>query len=830
MALMVDVEGDEGATNTGSQSEEDDVFVKSLHTKLNEANLSKILDAFEKESMTAKDLIYYCTKADIQDMITQDIKQNSPEVKISTKDKIKFIRIVMTIQQKLIQQQTAKAGSISKHDIQSNVAEPGDAAEETVNTYSDLKRMLELNADNNIEPKRIIEFMETYKDVPFDHIFEIIEDKDNNLDLRAVFDIFGFCKDNNLDAKRMFGTHYSDLVRLFQLNSDHKVASHRIVSFIHKAKDVDLQRVRNVIDDKQYRLNLMAALDLFDPDAIDLKSMFGKNYDYLKRLFILGQDQNINKKSIVRFVNNAKDIDFEAMLEVTEANNNQIDLKLIFEFVNENSTKGANIDFNRLFEVGSEAILAWAQIKECKNSLHLSTIDKESRKKQVCLNADEVTKALNEDCEWMRNRIDAIQKSTAAKIEFKKNLYLQHITKYTSPKEDADVFRNTFLQCLTNTNQSIMKTKNQLQRLHANAIASRKKASLAKSTLSVICYKGKLQDVVKFHSSSVEVTFKPLALKCPTVNGNIVRLDWGPSKPWEDKDNYVFSKLYEFNELKLTNCAFVVQYAECEDENKHENDEEIDVNWMDIKFKIRTTEAQAQWREECDILLDSNKRYKIRIQYSYDGYGASEFSNIITVQTTKETPFTKGIAKYEAVWSDTFRSKNMELKENNTLAKSIAENGTSQCIRAKNEIMKGTKIMLEFVSTSNGWKSSSWGVVRRKTTNESENDMKQFKGQSVKGFCGITKHSLCGRKVDSNSNWINGFSISSTNNIKIVIDRTTDCCTLLYVVNGLILYGAKEKRYSMELGGKVPTDDEHLYPCILIKDKGTACQIKSVEA
>eukprot|EP01083_Nonionella_stella_P092004 257355_1 len=277
MALMVDVDGDEGATNTGSQSEEDDIYVKSLRATLKKANLTKILDAFEKESMTAKDLIYYCTKEDIQDMIKQDIKQNSPEVKISTKDKIKFIRTVMTIQQKLNQQQTAQTES--KQDIQ---------AEDSADPYSDLKRMLGLNTDNKVEPKRIIEFMETQKDVPCKRIFEIIEDKDNGMNLKEIFDMFDYGLSNGIDLNRIFGASYPDLKRLFQYQKGKKVNSRdlqRIILFMHKVKDVDLQRLWDVIDDKRYKLDLKAASDLFDPDEIDLESMFGKNYGYLTRLF-----------------------------------------------------------------------------------------------------------------------------------------------------------------------------------------------------------------------------------------------------------------------------------------------------------------------------------------------------------------------------------------------------------------------------------------------------------------------------------------------------------------------------------------------------------------
>eukprot|EP01083_Nonionella_stella_P092003 257354_1 len=917
MALMVDVDGDEGATNTGSQSEEDDIYVKSLRATLKKANLTKILDAFEKESMTAKDLIYYCTKEDIQDMIKQDIKQNSPEVKISTKDKIKFIRTVMTIQQKLNQQQTAQTES--KQDSQSNASAPAAAAEDSSDPYHDLKRMLELNTDNKVEPKLIVDFMQNQKDVPFKRIFEIIEDKENHLDLHAVFDIFTFCNDSNMDTKRMFGNNYPDLVRLFQLNHirKNKIASHRIISFIDrncgriemqnvyqciddnqngtnleeifdlfdygrsnaidlnsvfgagypdfkrlfqyykakkkksktkkakkvnsrnlqrimvfmdKTKDVDLQRFWDVIDDKQYKLDIKAALDLFDSDEIDVASMFGKNYGYLTRLFALGRDQNISNKRIVQFVNKAKDVNFEAIFELIEDDGNEIDVNVIFEFVNANTTKDINIDFTRVFEVGSEAILTWAKIKECKNSYHSPTADdKETIKKKVCVNAEAVQKKLNEECEWMINQINTMKKTTAARIEFEKNLYIEHVTKYTSPTQDADVFRDTFLKCLSNTSQSIAATNKQLQQLHGKAVASSKKRSLSTSPLSVWCSKGKLKDIINFSGSSVNVALKPLTLKCPSVNGNIVTLDWGPTKPWEDKDNYVLSKLHELNQMKMTNCAYVVQYSECEIEQKHENDDDVYVNWMGIDFKLR--KKDSEWREQCEMFLDNNKTYKFRIQYSYSGYGTSEFSNIITVQTSEETPITKGIDKYEAVFSDKFRSKNMELKGNNTLAQSIAKNSDSQCIRAKNEVMKGTKIMLEFVSKSGRWDHSCWGVVRRNTTNKSENDMHEFTSESINGIYGITSSSphVNGMywSIVSYSYWIQGFSDSGINNIKLVIDWTADRCSLLYIVNGLILYRGKEERYSVKLDKL--TDDEHLYPCILLKDKETVCQIKSVE-
>eukprot|EP01083_Nonionella_stella_P092001 257350_1 len=1033
MALMVDVE--EGTTTTGSQSEEDDIYVKSLRTTLKEANLTKILDAFEKESMTAKDLIYYCTKDDIQDMITQDINENSPEVKISTKDKIKFIRIVMTIQQKLKEQQSAQAES----------------KQDSADSHSDLmylKRMLELNADNKVEVKRIVEFMENHKDIPFQRIFEIVEEKDNHLDLHAVFDIFQFCKDNNIDANRMIGHNYPDLVRLFQLNHDHTIASHRIITFIHrnsesiemqnvyqcidddknaygvnlkeifamfdyghanaidlnrifgvsypdlkrlfqykkrkkvtsrtlqrsmvfidkakgidlqrvwdimddklildlkavldlfnpelveidlqsmfgkkydylqrlftlgreqniskgrivrfvnkaknlnfevvfelmeenietkeifdmfdygysngidvfsanyadlkrlfeykkskkvnsrhlqrimvfmdKTKDVDLQRLWDVIDDKRYKLDLKAASDLFDPDEIDLESMFGKNYGYLTRLFTLrrGHGHNISNKRIVKFANKVKDVNFEAIFELIEDDGNEIDLKVIFEFVNANTTK--DTDFKRLFEVGSEAIPAWVKINECKQS-RSRTVDKENIKQKVCVNADKVQKQLNEECEWMINQINTMKKTTAARIEFEKNLYIEHVTKYTSPTQDADVFRDTFLKCLSNTSQSIAATNKQLQQLHGKAVASSKKRSLSTSPLSVWCSKGKLKDIINFSGSSVNVALKPLTLKCPSVNGNIVTLDWGPTKPWEDKDNYVLSKLHELNQMKMTNCAYVVQYSECEIEQKHENDDDVYVNWMGIDFKLR--KKDSEWREQCEMFLDNNKTYKFRIQYSYSGYGTSEFSNIITVQTSEETPITKGIDKYEAVFSDKFRSKNMELKGNNTLAQSIAKNSDSQCIRAKNEVMKGTKIMLEFVSKSGRWDHSCWGVVRRNTTNKSENDMHEFTSESINGIYGITSSSphVNGMywSIVSYSYWIQGFSDSGINNIKLVIDWTADRCSLLYIVNGLILYRGKEERYSVKLDKL--TDDEHLYPCILLKDKETVCQIKSVE-
>eukprot|EP01083_Nonionella_stella_P092002 257351_1 len=1032
MALMVDVE--EGTTTTGSQSEEDDIYVKSLRTTLKEANLTKILDAFEKESMTAKDLIYYCTKDDIQDMITQDINENSPEVKISTKDKIKFIRIVMTIQQKLKEQQSAQAES----------------KQDSADSHSDLmylKRMLELNADNKVEVKRIVEFMENHKDIPFQRIFEIVEEKDNHLDLHAVFDIFQFCKDNNIDANRMIGHNYPDLVRLFQLNHDHTIASHRIITFIHrnsesiemqnvyqcidddknaygvnlkeifamfdyghanaidlnrifgvsypdlkrlfqykkrkkvtsrtlqrsmvfidkakgidlqrvwdimddklildlkavldlfnpelveidlqsmfgkkydylqrlftlgreqniskgrivrfvnkaknlnfevvfelmeenietkeifdmfdygysngidvfsanyadlkrlfeykkskkvnsrhlqrimvfmdKTKDVDLQRLWDVIDDKRYKLDLKAASDLFDPDEIDLESMFGKNYGYLTRLFTLrrGHGHNISNKRIVKFANKVKDVNFEAIFELIEDDGNEIDLKVIFEFVNANTTK--DTDFKRLFEVGSEAIPAWVKINECKQS-RSRTVDKENIKQKVCVNADKVQKQLNEECEWMRNQIDTMQKNITARIEFEKNLYIEHVMKYTSQKEDADAFTDTFLKCLSNTKQSIAATKKQFQQLHAKAVTSSNKRSLSTSPLSVSCNKGKLKESIEFSGSDVDVTLKPLTLKCSTVNGNIVTLDWGPTKPWEDKDNYVLSKLHALNQLETGKCAYVVQCGECEDEKKHENDT-VYVDWMDINFK--QDRKKAEWREQCDIFLDNNKTYKFRIQYSYSGYGTSEFSNVITIKTTKETPLTKGIGKYEAKWSDTFHSEHVALKDNNTLAFIPEKTDWFQCVRATNKITKGSKIMLEFVGKSKQWCGLAWGVVRRKTTNKSGNDMHEFTASTIDGFYGITE---CAPHengtywtIASESYWVDGFLKRGMNNIKLVINWTANRCSLLYIVNGLILYRGKKERYSIKISGI--TDDEHLYPCILIKCKQTACQIKSVE-
>eukprot|EP01083_Nonionella_stella_P196946 724360_1 len=820
----------------------------------------------------------------------------------------------MTIQQKLNQQQTAQTES--KQDSQSNASAPAAAAEDSSDPYHDLKRMLELNTDNKVEPKLIVDFMQNQKDVPFKRIFEIIEDKENHLDLHAVFDIFTFCNDSNMDTKRMFGNNYPDLVRLFQLNHirKNKIASHRIISFIDrncgriemqnvyqciddnqngtnleeifdlfdygrsnaidlnsvfgagypdfkrlfqyykakkkksktkkakkvnsrnlqrimvfmdKTKDVDLQRLWDVIDDKRYKLDLKAASDLFDPDEIDLESMFGKNYGYLTRLFTLrrGHGHNISNKRIVKFANKVKDVNFEAIFELIEDDGNEIDLKVIFEFVNANTTK--DTDFKRLFEVGSEAIPAWVKINECKQS-RSRTVDKENIKQKVCVNADKVQKQLNEECEWMRNQIDTMQKNITARIEFEKNLYIEHVMKYTSQKEDADAFTDTFLKCLSNTKQSIAATKKQFQQLHAKAVTSSNKRSLSTSPLSVSCNKGKLKESIEFSGSDVDVTLKPLTLKCSTVNGNIVTLDWGPTKPWEDKDNYVLSKLHALNQLETGKCAYVVQCGECEDEKKHENDT-VYVDWMDINFK--QDRKKAEWREQCDIFLDNNKTYKFRIQYSYSGYGTSEFSNVITIKTTKETPLTKGIGKYEAKWSDTFHSEHVALKDNNTLAFIPEKTDWFQCVRATNKITKGSKIMLEFVGKSKQWCGLAWGVVRRKTTNKSGNDMHEFTASTIDGFYGITE---CAPHengtywtIASESYWVDGFLKRGMNNIKLVINWTANRCSLLYIVNGLILYRGKKERYSIKISGI--TDDEHLYPCILIKCKQTACQIKSVE-
>eukprot|EP01084_Bolivina_argentea_P261089 441090_1 len=198
--------------------------------------------------------------------------------------------------------------------------------------------------------------------------------------------------------------------------------------------------------------------------------------------------------------------------------------------------------------------------------------------------------------------------------------------------------------------------------------------------------------------------------------------------------------------------------------------------------------------------------------------GCSDFSNIIMIKTAE----TSSIHQYDALWLETHKSKKMELKENSTIATATA---IRQCVRAKYEVPKAARTMWELIFTNMDCtldNDTHFGVVCQ-NDDEKENE-KAFQTYPGKDVNGKIFQAFYGIPVQNP--WLYSFNTGKgqINKIKIIADYTNDKCTLLYIVNGWMLF-AKEGLYTLKL--KQLKENEHIYPSFITYYKG-ACKIQSV--
>eukprot|EP01083_Nonionella_stella_P300525 1026510_1 len=832
-------------------------YAHYLEIRIKEAGFSTILNAFIADDVLPSDLL--CGGSDdIQDLFA-DLKESNKTLKITTKQKLKFIRVVMEIKDMKKQQKTPTT-TISKKKSTKNI---------------DLKRMVEVANKNNIDLKIISQMMEYDPDVDvqsviemaatnqvnFIALFKIIDsNKTTKFSLNEWIEICGLVKKNNINDLNII-TKMNQYDPDVDLKSAFQMASKEQVSFTALFKVIDAnQNIKFPFNDWQSVIEMAAA------NQVNFTALFkiidsNKNTKFSLNDWIgmaaLAKKSSIDLGIVSKMMQYDPNVDLKSAIEM--AATNQVDLTALFKIINASNNskfpllngwieiaahaKKNNVELKaigkiiqyddsidvqsvkRLIEIGADATSLFDKIENEKTGYN--TFNEEKRKEFIKKLNDktiEYTNKLNTEYESILNEIKAYKENTHKKIQFYSTLYGQHVQNYPTSQQQCTAFFQDFIQCVSDPNNSTETIRHSLQQLKERVdVAHSNRPSRYSDGISLYVAKKNVQKLWSFSHSNVSVKLHPMTLEA-NVSGNLVHLKWGP-RPWTDKENELMMNLLEFDALLVQNFALVIQYAEYDDEKK----EEDDLQWRRVEMKIKNRAYEEQkrevsWVEKCTLSLENSKAYKIRMKYVYAKIGESNFSEVVAVQTLDTKPLEQDLCTYEAVWSDKYRSQNTQLSEDNKQVTSTADH---QCIKAKFELKKGTKTSWTFITENIDWYGrDALGVVYGK--HSETNAMVQYTGDTIKSVYGISVRGITtdGHCKDScvyndSHHWIWNFPSKKRSRVQVIADYTKEKCTLLYIVNGLVLTPV-DSQYSMEI--RTLADDQHLYPCFVMKQQGALCQ------
>eukprot|EP01083_Nonionella_stella_P132635 403267_1 len=702
------------------------------------------------------------------------------------------------------------------------------------NNINDLNIITKMNQyDPDVDLKSAFQ-MASKEQVSFTALFKVI---DANQNIKFPFNdwigMAALANKNNIDLKI-----FSQMVKYdpdVDVQSVIEMAAANQVNFTALFKIIDSNKNTKFSLNDWIGMAALAKKSSIDLGIVSKMMQYDPNVD-LKSAIEMAATNQVDLTALFKIINASNNSKFPLLngwIEIAaHAKKNNVELKAIGKIIQYDDSIDVQ-SVKRLIEIGPDATSLFDKIENEKTGYN--TFNEEKRKEFIKKLNDktiEYTNKLNTEYESILNEIKAYKENTHKKIQFYSTLYGQHVQNYPTSQQQCTGFFQDFIQCVSDPNNSTETVKHSLQQLKERVdVAHSTKPSRYSDGISLYIsnkvVKKHVQKLWSFSHSNVSVKLHPMTLEA-NVSGNLVHLKWGP-RPWTDKENELMMNLLEFDALLVQNFALVIQYAEYDDEKK----EEDDLQWRRVEMKIKNRAYEEQkrevsWVDKCTLSLENSKAYKIRMKYVYAKIGESNFSEVVAVQTLDTKPLEQDLCTYEAVWSDKYRSQNTQLSEDNKQVTSTADH---QCIKAKFELKKGTKTSWTFITENIDWYGrDALGVVYGK--HSETNPMVQYTGDTIKSVYGISVRGITtdGHCKDScvyndSHHWIWNFPSKKRSRVQVIADYTKEKCTLLYIVNGLVLTPV-DSQYSMEI--RTLADDQHLYPCFVMKQQGALCQMENV--
>eukprot|EP01083_Nonionella_stella_P026120 71934_1 len=470
----------------------------------------------------------------------------------------------------------------------------------------------------------------------------------------------------------------------------------------------------------------------------------------------------------------------------------------------------------QLGSVGANALKILAKIEKFDVDTS-KTVDKDQYIKQIDTQYKEQKALLNTQYLSAKKEMERLKQAAIDKIEFYRDLYTQYVQNFSAPDpaKSQRILLEEWTECISNTTHGIgsKHTQQRLDSLEQKVETTKKEINAAQAPqrkeFKMYFKHDKNIWIIGNSGRSVSVKLDPVSsFKC-NVEGNVVSLQWDEYDP----NNYILNKMREFGDYHTNYMSAKIQYSQSNDEQKTPD---ADIQWIDVNVHNYCT--------SCQLYLNNNCAYRFRMQYQYENIGVSRFSEIINVSTTDERPLESNLSKYAAVWSNVYRSKHVELKQNNTVA--VSTKG-GQSVRCELEIQTGHVVMWELnMRNQFPLHHSIFGVV----IGENETfPMDEFASElyecTIPNLYGISSRAECNNNYFKSSHSWNIDNIKqdkdATNNIKIIADYTGEECTLKYIINHFI-YGTSVKVDMKNL------KEGHIYPCCTFYSDSEYCEIRAV--
>eukprot|EP01084_Bolivina_argentea_P185306 319555_1 len=170
-------------TNGKNEQKDDIDYEDLLKIKLGEQKLTHILDEFIKLEMTVSDLLV-CNENELREIIDNDIKKNNPKIKISSIQKIKFIRTVIDIKNMKNTVNVEEKNQIKKGNM-------------------DLKRILEIinKNESKIKLETVTKIIERFPTVDISSVINAANQ--NNIILDNVLETMSNFNEESINFQRV---------------------------------------------------------------------------------------------------------------------------------------------------------------------------------------------------------------------------------------------------------------------------------------------------------------------------------------------------------------------------------------------------------------------------------------------------------------------------------------------------------------------------------------------------------------------------------------------------------------------------------------------------